>query len=233
MLNNPISNIDPLGDTTRIFNLEGILQRTINDSHANQEHFLTTGALDILGQVGFLDADGQGIVSRALSSFFIGENTRSQIEEIVSISDGEGLERAFVLDLGSGSKELQALDITANRNRGPSHFDVPNQLYKLYPTAVISGHVHPKTGFKPDDPQALHIPSATGYGYGKDFVAHLRRSSRGFESSPLMIATFQGYNLYTSERYTKKINPRTKGFDVEVPVGRGNIYNYQGVKIIE
>jgi len=59
MLNNPISNIDPLGDTTRVYSMEGVLLRTINDSHANQDHFLTSGAMKIIE--GNLDGAGDDI----------------------------------------------------------------------------------------------------------------------------------------------------------------------------
>jgi uncharacterized protein RhaS with RHS repeats len=236
MLNNPISNIDPLGDTTRVYNMEGVLQRTINDSHANQEHFLSDRNLGILGgaDLSDLDDDGVGSTFRNFSSFFIGANTRSQLQAIANLAEVDGLERAYILSFSSTIKELQVKDITGNRARTTNNivFPHPANMPNGVGRNVLMGHAHTTAGAlkvrrDPNDPASINDPS--GNRGIQDYESLLTGDiSRAY---PQMINSKHGYNIYTSARNTPAGSSHR--FPMQILSSRGAIINYSGVKIVD
>ena len=235
MLNNPISNIDPLGDTTRVYNMQGVLVRTINDSHKNQEHFLTDRNLEILGGANHsdLDVDGIGTAFRNGSSFFVGANTRDQLQAIVELAESEGLERAYTLSFSSSQKELQVNDVTGNSSRTSNNLTLRNNLSSGNGRDVIVGHVHPTAGAKnvnvsPSNVVGMNTPSS-GYNRLADYESLLTGDrSRAY---PQMISTVHGYNVYTSARNTPAGSSHSAPY--QVLSKRGTIINYSGVKIVD
>ncbi|SER19774.1 RHS repeat domain-containing protein [Neolewinella agarilytica] len=201
MLNNPISNIDPLGDTTRVYNLAGELQRTINDSHINQEHYLGTTALNLLNGSGVgSDMNLAGSLARVLSSFFVGHNTKQDMSTIFANSESENLERFFLLVTGTGSKELRAVDISekGSRIRTQRKVELKSEsvLRGLTPegnTLIGLGHTHPSSALNPGSEffWGLRQPSSS-----VDFDNHL-----GLELPyPNIVASPTGYTLYSNRK---------------------------------
>lgn len=236
MLNNPISNIDPLGDTTRVYNMEGVLQRTINDSHANQEHFLTDRNLKILNGADHsdLDADGIGSAFRNGSSFFIGANTRAQLQAVAELAEADGgLERAYTLSFSSTQKELQVNDITGNRSRTTNEFNfpLPGNIPSSNGRNVIVGHVHTRAGAlnvgkNPNNPADINDPSGAR---GIQDYESLLTGNRN-RAYPQMINSVHGYNIYTSARNTPAGSSHP--YPMQILSSRGEIINYSGVKIV-
>jgi hypothetical protein len=234
MLNNPISNIDPLGDTTRVYNMQGELVRTIIDSHANQEHFLTDRNLEILNGADHsdLDADGIGTAFRNGSSFFIGANTRDQLQAIVELAESEGLERAYTLSFSATQKELQVNDITGNRSRTSNSINLPDNISSGNGRDVIVGHVHPTAGarnVRVDPTNAARVNSPSGSRGLQDYQSLLTGDySRAY---PQMISSVHGYNVYTSARNTPAGSSHPAPY--QILSNRGAIINYSGVKIVD
>ena len=235
MLNNPISNIDPLGDTTRVYNMNGEIVRTINDSHANQDHFLTSGAMGILNGAG-LDGAGADLVGsafRALSSFFIGANTRAGLAEVAALSEEEGLERGFKLSVEEGSKELVVNDITGTRARTKSNFSFP--LPGAYPPATdkIAGHSHNTAGviaegIDPSNISRVHTPTTGGTGL-VDYAALLNGNEN--RAHPQMIISRNGYSIYTSARKTPKGSSHP--YPMQILSKGGPIVNFRGITVVK
>jgi RHS repeat-associated protein len=237
MLNNPISNIDPLGDTTRVYNMGGELVRTINDSHANQDHFLTSGAMGILNGAA-LDGAGSDLIGsafRALSSFFIGANTRAGLEEIMAQSEAEGLERGFKLSVANGSKELLATDITGTRSRTKSTFDFPNPPPEMFriKTEKMMGHSHNTAGViaegvDPNNISSVHWPTLGGKGL-VDYESLLTGDrSRAYLQ---MIISRNGYSIYTSARNTP--TGSSHPYPTQILSKGGPIVSFRGITVIK
>ncbi|MBC6993783.1 RHS repeat-associated core domain-containing protein [Neolewinella lacunae] len=236
MLNNPITNVDPLGDTTRVYDTQGVLVNVINDSHVNEDHFIEDGTSDFVAYLASAigidadDANSMGSLYRASSSYFIGTQTRRQMGEVVNTAESENKERAFALVLGEGSKQLQAVDI-GDRNRSANSFDMPAaySLKQSFPGIVMTGHVHPMKGadnlsISRDNVYRIHQPSSLLGGYGVDYDKTLH--SKGFDrSQPLLIGSVHGYSIYSSTR----MNPKTLA--TEIPNGVGQVINWLGHRI--
>ncbi len=201
MLNNPILHIDPFGDTTRVYNLSGELVNTINDSHVNQEHFLSEDAIGLLDKVS-LDGESNlnGSLARLLSSYYVGHNTKTELSEILADSESDGKERHFLLVKGSSSKELQAVDITETGTMSRTSNNVKlkgktilNLLNPAGTNIVGFGHTHPMAALKyGGNPWVLRKPTTIG-GY-PDYDDHL-----GLGSYPNIIASPTGYTIYSNK----------------------------------
>jgi len=199
MLNNPISNVDPLGDTTRVYNLAGELQRTINDSYINQEHYLGETALNLLSDSGTgSNMNLTGSLARVLSSFFVGQNTKQDMAAIFSDSESEELERQFLLVTGNDSKELRAVDITekGSKSRTKKRVELKSGsiLRSLTPAGyslVGFGHTHPSAALSAGSEYlwGLRQPSSS-----VDFDNHLGLK----QPYPNIVASPTGYTVYSN-----------------------------------
>jgi RHS repeat-associated protein len=136
MENNPIAFSDVLGDTTRVYSAEdGMYKETINDNLPNQEIFMTKIKYDILNKANLNDND-KANVARRYTEYYIGENTRQKIKNVMLESNAEGKERFYILGvkglplttfkttiyLSSGG-ELDVIDVTSNIERTSNIID--------------------------------------------------------------------------------------------------------------
>jgi hypothetical protein len=111
--NNPIYYIDPLGDTTHVYNKKGIYGFTINDDRPNGQYFIGKVSKEIKEKIlSDGDANMRADLVRKHSSFFIGANTVHDMQGIMKISNGEGLERPFVFYFEGGCNELRLMDLS-------------------------------------------------------------------------------------------------------------------------
>jgi hypothetical protein len=117
--NNPIWFSDVLGDTTRIYNTNGNLLHTINDSRGNQEHFFKPGQYERHYEFynKYVNIDGkynenidfQAGYFRKASMHFIGTNTRVGLKELAAAGEKERNEQYAVLTISS-SRELEVIN---------------------------------------------------------------------------------------------------------------------------
>jgi RHS repeat-associated protein len=94
--NNPILLTDPTGmkaDSTRIYNTNGQYQFTINDNLPNEDHFLNDNKLNDLNSQCCTDTNQEGEYARSISEFYIGADTRNQIQSVTALSDKIGKEK--------------------------------------------------------------------------------------------------------------------------------------------
>ncbi len=231
MGNNPILFSDPMGDTTRVYNMEGVLVGSVNDSYGNQDHFVKNS-----GGANFLiatseDANLTAALLRGSSEFFIGANTREQLQAITEQAETEGLERGFVLSYSSKNKELQATDITGNRDRTNSSFDFPLGLDGG--NNIIAGHAHVSAGViaKGTDFNNIvrvHTPT-TKYKALGDFQSLLSGDTN--RAYPQMITSSHGYSIYTSSRKTPAGSSHP--YPMQILSSPGRIYNWSGSTIVK
>jgi RHS repeat-associated protein len=214
--NNPIRLADPLGDTTRVYGLNGEFLFAINDSYANEDHFmvdndgLLSSLRSLAGQNGTIDMAGG--LARALSSYYIGGNTRLQMEAIAKMSDGEGAERGFVLGFSGSSKELQAIDISDKiGSRGQNYLKGMDAAVRSFSegyhgTVIGSGHTHPKGSNRYlNSIGRLNMPSgpeetSSGMWNPVDYapLGIINRQSGHQGGNPAIIASHHGYSIYST-----------------------------------
>jgi RHS repeat-associated protein len=215
--NNPIRLADPLGDTTRVYGLNGEFLFAINDSYANEDHFmvdndgLLSSLRSLAGQNGTIDMAGG--LARALSSYYIGGNTRLQMEAIAKMSDGEGAERGFVLGFSGSSKELQAIDISDKiGSRGQNYLKGMDAAVRSFSegydgTVIGSGHTHPKVSNRylnsigrlnmPSIPTENHSSASwSPNDYSPLGIINKNTGQQG--GNPAIIASHHGYSIYTT-----------------------------------
>ena len=162
VLNNPILNIDPRGDTTRVYSLEGQLLETIEDSHPNEDHFMSQQTISLIEELGLNngDANARGATYRELSSFFIGFNTRADLLGLSKEGDSDRAE-AYAVGIISESREIRLVsesdkaEIVENWNRpGESCFNcrdatgvsftlaIGEVIYNNYSNVILEAHSH-------------------------------------------------------------------------------------------
>ena len=106
--NNPIANVDVLGDTTRVRNLSGQLMYTIDDDLPNQDHF-TDKVYDVESYSNLNEAAKE---VRKYSMFFIGKNTRKDMERIYDYASNTVKREVFFLSyFEPKNKELRLKEI--------------------------------------------------------------------------------------------------------------------------
>ncbi len=114
VLNNPILNIDPRGDTTRVYSLEGQLLETIEDSHPNEDHFMSQQTISLIEELGLNNGDANARVAtyRELSAFFIGVNTRMDLADLSARGDLDGVEAYGIGIVDKESREVRIIDLS-------------------------------------------------------------------------------------------------------------------------
>jgi RHS repeat-associated protein len=252
MGNNPIRMADPLGDTTRVFTLQGVLNNTINDQMPNQDHFVT----DALIQAGEMMNRGSDWY-RMNSSYYIGSNTRSSMEAIInSANKTGGKEVEFLLSYTKGDKELKvhslgvASNATTNETGDFSDAKANVMASNGDRIFVASGHTHTIAGaknrnFSLGDISRIHKPTSTVGELGAPLMTFYNVSSLGQlrdyvplygqnKTHPALIISHHGYNIYPTAHYNAEFS-RTFGHITEDSHGRieadRNVYDFNGKKI--
>ena len=198
--NNPILLTDPFGlnaDSTRIYNLEGMYRGTINDSYQNEEHFLSNQdahtALNMEGT-----ESEKASFARRNSKFYVGAQTRLEMEYVENVSEGDEMERMFLMTYTEDCRELCVVDATHRAsNRSANGITPPGDVNLLHITAkpgtlVGYGHTHGlySLGKGQTSTFSLRRPSDP-----KDYYDNLDMGRY-----PLFIAFPNGYTIYNSNR---------------------------------
>jgi RHS repeat-associated protein len=112
--NNPILYNDFKGDTTRVFDHTGKYAFTINDNLPNQVHFMDPeAAFQIIQDNPDFSTNEWATKLREQSTAFIGTNSISDLQNILSDPLNDGLESGFVAEI-SKSRELRFKQIHTN-----------------------------------------------------------------------------------------------------------------------
>jgi RHS repeat-associated protein len=201
MGNNPLLYSDPLGDTTMIYSMQGKLLKTINDSHENQAHFVKS-----LAKQGKEESvDDYATRLRAKSTAFIGSNTISDMEKIVSFSTKLNKEVGFVGEI-SKTREIRLTKLPTDENNSFNSVALGAQLDKHFSSATqgilfFAGHVHHGGLSNASDmdkaAKELAVPTIgliDNRPY--DYYYNLRNAEGDLRPSPGIIATPFGMTIY-------------------------------------
>ncbi|MCW5921701.1 MAG: hypothetical protein KIS77_05110 [Saprospiraceae bacterium] len=215
LANNPLSLSDPLGDTTRVYTTHGKYVGTINDSEENQEHFVSLKRKGVREQKRLIKeanksketANKAATVVRGGSKYFIGANTRKDLNKISSVSASEKKERLFALSYTSSNKELRATDLTSKiSDRSSEHLNssqaeaaVTSLIKDNSNLSIIGfGHTHPQERNDKNsnfDMPGLHSPSYPG---DYNSLGIVNPIDGGVGNNPSILATRYGYVIYTT-----------------------------------
>jgi RHS repeat-associated protein len=227
MSNNPIFNVDPLGDTTFVYNNRGQFMHKIDDEYENQAHFVK-GAIDR----GENQSDNDyALKVRENSAAFIGANTASDMNLIQEMSNSVGIEIGFVGSIGDDREiRLTALDATGNITSTISALSFNESLRKGFPeredqaSLFLFGHTHPDQaydklygnvpGMRDASPEnrdkILRQPSGGVGSFGdvSDFNQGLPQERIGYNrTTPTLILTSKSFSAYTASGDSGKFNP--------------------------
>lgn len=237
--NNPVKLSDILGDTTRVYSLQGELIYTLNDNYTNQEHFVSDeiaerlsknkNTLDKFNRQGGRSLRTISKFVRSSSDFYIGTNTRTQMGELISNSDG--LESGFLLYKSGNNRELQVKEVGTRNRQTNSGEVIPGRANNVAQGSLLGyGHTHTSEGYKKLFPNARNVsielfnePSSRGTGDYENFLYGI-----GNRASPQFIVSPLGYTIYSSMRNTPKGSLHNYPYQI---VNSGNIYNYQGINV--
>ena len=222
--NNPISLTDPFGlsaDSTRIYNLEGIYQGTINDSYQNEEHFMS----DKMAQTALSSNVSTGDIAgwvRNNSEYYVGQQTRNELQAVEAASAIDGAERMFLMTYTENCRELHVSDVTYLASSRDANGITPPYAGRLQDVGskigilVGYGHTHGTYSlnkYGKSNLNSLYKPSVTEGGRWTypDFADNLDMGNY-----PSFIATPKGYTTYS----TAKSN--------YAPVNYGQAFDYSG-----
>lgn len=200
--NNPILLTDPTGmkaDSTRIYNTNGQYQFTINDNMPNEDHFMTQNNINDLNSQCCSDANQEGEYARSISKFYIGSDTRSQLQSITSLSNRLSKEQGFVLTIGSDRQ----LDVTNISNfadvSGSQVQDMNFAIEKSGIKGIVGvGHTHPNS--KNESPAPFPSPA---YVFGRrlsDYSPHMYNptNSSVYGGYLSIVSARNGFTIYTN-----------------------------------
>jgi len=206
MGNNPILNSDPLGDTTSVYSMKGELMSTINDSHANQVHFVKS-ALDRNEDE---SDDDYATRVRAGSTAFMGANTASDMQMISGMSNALGVEIGFLGSIGEdreirlgalppdGSNKVDEISIVGFKDQMSKADRGDKATSDFMDNVFMAGHTHPDKAIKKypgesEDNKDKRLSTPSGYisGSGKtDYYPILGGGTPG------MVLTGKSFSLY-------------------------------------
>ncbi|HEX7904919.1 MAG TPA: DUF6443 domain-containing protein [Chitinophagaceae bacterium] len=207
MLNNPILFSDPLGDTTWVYNQNGVFCGVVNDKLKNQIHFINTegdpGTPFDASSLSAKDAKALGKAFRGASFAFVGSKTVADMEKIAGDADKKGFELGFVANI-SESKEIRLTALPDKYATGDRTYDLIKAIDDTYTKEqqaglFAAGHVHNKK----------HTADVTGYDGYTGIMAKLLATNRPSTTngSEKTYPDFQPF-LY---RYNASTNSYNKG----------------------
>jgi RHS repeat-associated protein len=211
MGNNPISKIDLLGDTTWVYDKNGALALTINDSKKNQIHFgifeneKDSKPITISGE----NANMEATWWRKNSTAFIGDNTIKDMKSIVEKANAISKELAFVGTVGNDREiRLKAMPFDKELNFHSSVL-LGKQLDKNYSkeeqaNLFLVGHIHHNKGENGgtqtygDGKVQTQFDHFGRPSYPADYGPYLYRSANAENrgQSPALIVTQWGVSVY-------------------------------------
>jgi hypothetical protein len=211
--NNPILLTDPTGmkaDSTRIYNTGGEYKFTINDNLPNEDHFLTDKKINDLNSQCCNDTNQEGEYARSISEFYVGADTRNQLQSITSLSNKLGKEQGFVLTIGS-DRQLDITNISKYADVSSSQVqDMNFAIEKSGIKGVVGvGHTHPNG--KGESPAPF--PSSPIFGRMSDYSPHMYNPyNKNIYGGYLSIVSARnGFSIYQNgavpNSYT--FNPKT------------------------
>jgi len=216
MLNNPIRFSDPLGDTTWVYNQNGVFCGVVNDKLKNQVHYIKTDGdpgkpFDASG-LSKKDAKALGKAFRDVSVAFIGSNTMADMKSIVDKSVEAKVEIAFVGVVGKDKEiRLNALPIDAGNqiDQVPSgqQIDANYTSAQQQSNLFLEGHTHIRAYLDAlKDPTTMKsylkngLPNQSPSKPG-DYTPVLDRGN-GKGAAPSMVITPFGVTLYGAGHMT-------------------------------
>ena len=161
MLNNPILFSDPMGDTTWVYNQNGVFLGVVNDKLKNQVDFVKTdgngGTPFDASKLSAKDAKALGKAFRNAAFAFMGSNTVADMEKIAKAADAKGFELGFVAQI-SESKEIRLTALPDKYHQGDNKYDLIGAIDGTYSkeqqaNLFAVGHVH----------NAKHSADVSGY----------------------------------------------------------------------
>ena len=217
MLNNPIRFSDPLGDTTWLYNQNGVFMGVINNKKSeNQVHFIKTdgdpGQVVNFDKFSKKDQRAYEKKFREVSIAFLGSKTAAEMKSIVDKSVRAGVEIGFVGVIGEG-KQISLIELPIDA--GNKIDQVPNgpQIDANYSSSeqksnlFLEGHTHIKAYLEAlKDPTMMKSYLKNGLpnqspSKPDDYTPVLDRSN-GKGAAPSMVITPFGVTLYGAGHMT-------------------------------
>ena len=211
MNNNPILMSDPLGDTTWVYNQNGVFCGVVNDRLKNQVDYVSTEAdpgkpFDV-SKLSAKEAKALGQKIREVSIAFIGVNTVSDMKSIAKLAMGKQKEIGFVGTVGKDKEiRLNILPIDASNKLG--EVSIGAQIDKNYPSGqnslFLDGHTHIAAflapGYYGDGSDMAQQKGAGQPTRTADYAADLDRGKKqGVKgAAPSLIVTPVGFTAYGS-----------------------------------
>jgi RHS repeat-associated protein len=219
MNNNPLLLGDPMGDTTWLYNQNGVNLGVIPDNLKNQVHFMETegdaGTQISTKGLSKKEINNIGKTFRQNSIAFIGSKTASKMREITDQAVSNKKEIGFVGTIGKDKEiRLTALPIDERNKLGEAPLEA--QINSKYPTAAeqsklfLFGHTHVKgfvLGFTGGDNSPMGSQKTFGDPTDPaDYANFLYRNNNSSEKgrSPALLTTPWGITIYGSEQTANK-----------------------------
>jgi RHS repeat-associated protein len=210
MNNNPLLLSDPMGDTTWVYNTNGVFCGVVNDKLKNQVHYIKTDADP--GQpfdgskFSAEDANAMGKQFRSVSVAFIGSKTISDMRSIVNKSVAAKVEVGFVGVVGN-DKEIRLKALPIDGSNHINSVDVRSQINGNYTSdeqkaLFLEGHTHIAdyvNKMKVGDGSPMAWQKGTGTPSKPDDYAPTldRGTQKGVPgNAPSMVTTPYGVTLY-------------------------------------
>lgn len=200
MSNNPITHIDPLGDTTWLYTTKGKFLERIDDKMTNQVHFIDKQAYSD-HKDWYATSQARAYMFRDHSEFYVGEKIATLFEEKMKWTLDNNKETGGFLYKDNGSKELKLWECArCPKERGqvtfrPIYFDFDFKLDDIR----MYWHTHPEDEY----PANEFSPSGGDYEFG------LKLNEYGIDNAsagPSILMTRNGMLFFRAEGYIQNEN---------------------------